>query len=82
MCVWRNHSPIETYREGKRAERGEATLEEAALALRVIEATVRRMIADKTLQARQLCKGAPWIILVTAIKREDVRRVPDMRIPG
>ena len=79
VCVWRNHRRIETYREGERAERGEATLEEAALALRVSEATVRRMIADKTLQARQLCKGAPWIILVADIEREDVRRAADTR---
>ena len=40
----RNHRGIAPYREGERAERGEVTLEQAAEALNVSEATVRRLI--------------------------------------
>ena len=50
---------IAVYREGERAERGEATLDEAAEALSVSPATVRRLIADSVLPASQQCKGAP-----------------------
>lgn len=79
VCVWRNHRRIEPYREGERSERGEATLDEAAAALNISEATVRRLIADKTLPAQQVCKGAPWIILVSDLQREAVRHAADAR---
>jgi hypothetical protein len=46
VCMLRNHRDIPPYREGERAERGEATLEEAAEILNVSEATVRRLIAE------------------------------------
>jgi helix-turn-helix protein len=53
---------ITPHREGERAERGEATLDEGAAALDVSAATVRRMINEGLLPAHQLCKGAPWVI--------------------
>ena len=62
VCWLRNHRSIPPYREGERAERGEATLEEAAAILKVSEATVRRLIQEKILPATQHCKGAPWAI--------------------
>jgi excisionase family DNA binding protein len=79
VCVWRNHRHIEPYREGERSERGEATLDEAATVLNISEATVRRLIADKTLPARHVCKGAPWVILIGDLQREDVQRAADAR---
>lgn len=59
VCMLRNHRGIAPHREGARTERGEVTLEEAAEALEVSEATVRRLIADEVLPAAQHCKGAP-----------------------
>jgi DNA invertase Pin-like site-specific DNA recombinase len=79
VCVWRNHRRIAPYREGERAERGEGTLDEAASTLNISPATVRRLISDGTLPARQACKGAPWIILVSDIASEAVVRAADAR---
>jgi len=79
VCVWRNHRHVEPYREGERRERGEATLDEAAVALNISEATVRRLIADGTLPAEQVCKGAPWVILTSDLESEAVVRAADAR---
>lgn len=79
VCLLRNHRGIAPYREGERSERGEATLEEAATTLKVSEATVRRLIADKTLPASQFCKGAPWVIRAADLELEDVRRAAQAR---
>jgi DNA invertase Pin-like site-specific DNA recombinase len=79
VCWLRNHRGITPYREGERAERGEATLDEAAAALDVSAATVRRMINEGLLLAHQLCKGAPWVIRADDLARPDVRRVADQR---
>ena len=79
VCWLRNHRGIAPYREGERAERGEATLEEAAEALKVSEATVRRLIADKVLPAAQHCKGAPWVIRAADLQDETVKRTADAR---
>jgi len=68
----RGHNEIAVYREGERAERGEATLEEAAEALSVSPATVRRLIADSVLPARQHCKGAPYVIRKADLERLEV----------
>ena len=79
VCVLRNHRRIPAYRDGERAERGELTLEEAAKVLQVSEATVRRLIKEKALAARQLCKGAPWVIRAGDLESEDVKRAADAR---
>lgn len=62
VCSLRNTHGIAPYRHGERAERGEATLDEAAAVLQVSPSTIRRMINRGTLAANQLCTGAPWII--------------------
>jgi excisionase family DNA binding protein len=79
VCWLRNHRAIPPYREGERTERGEVTLEEAAAALKVSEATVRRLIADKVLPATQYCKGAPWVIRVDDLQNEDVMLAAEAR---
>jgi len=79
VCTLRNHHRIEHYREGERAERGEATLNDAAEAVNVSQSTVRRLIKEGVLPARQLCKGAPWVILVSDLESDDVRRAADAR---
>ena len=73
VCSLRSHNAIATYREGERRERGEATLDEAAAALSVSPSTVRRLIKDGQLAARQLCKGAPWVIKSAELERADVK---------
>jgi DNA invertase Pin-like site-specific DNA recombinase len=75
----RNHREIAAYREGERQERGEATLDEAAQKLNVSPSTVHRMITTGILPARQLCKGAPWIIQATDLEREGVKQAADDR---
>jgi excisionase family DNA binding protein len=79
VCIVRNHRGIPPYREGERAERGEATLEEAAAVLKVSEATVRRLIQEKVLPATQHCKGAPWVIRAADLENETVKRAADAR---
>ena len=50
-------------------------LEEAAAHLAVSEKTVRRLIHDGVIAARQACKGAPWVIDATALP-DRVRDIP------
>jgi len=68
----RHHRGIAIHREGERAERGEATLDEAAEALAVSPATVRRLIVEGALPASQHCKGAPWVIRIADLRSADV----------
>jgi excisionase family DNA binding protein len=63
---------IAVYREGERAERGEVTLDEAAEVLAVKQATVRRLIVEGALPASQSCKGAPWTIRASDLRRAEV----------
>jgi DNA invertase Pin-like site-specific DNA recombinase len=77
VCSFRNHHGIAVYREGEWAERGEITLEAAANILDVSPMTALRMIRRGVLKARQLCKGAPWVIKaddVAAHRAEDQSR--------
>jgi DNA invertase Pin-like site-specific DNA recombinase len=73
VCSLRYGQNIAPYCEGERAERGEATIHEAGSALAVSPSTIQRMINDGILPAQHLCKGAPWIIRLSDLKREDVR---------
>jgi DNA invertase Pin-like site-specific DNA recombinase len=79
VCMLRNNRNIPPYREGERAERGEATLDGAAEKLKVSEATVRRLIAERILPAHQFCKGAPWTIRIEDLGLETVLRAADQR---
>ena len=79
VCSLRNQNTIEPYREGERAERGEVTLDEAAIVLNVSASTVRRLIEDSTLPAQQLCKGAPWVIRSSDLERTEVSQAAQAR---
>ena len=59
---FRSHPEIGVFREGEWAERGEITLLEAAQRLDVAPMTVHRMVTFGRLQAKQVCRGAPWVL--------------------
>ena len=73
VCTFRSHHGIPVYRDGERAERGELTLAETAAMLKVSTMTVSRMIRRGTIPARQLCKGAPWVIKLADLEQSDVK---------
>jgi excisionase family DNA binding protein len=79
VCSVRRQKDIAIYRPGEREERGEVTMEEAALALKISDSTVRRLINSGILPATQPCKGAPWVILKSDLARDDVRQNADAR---
>ena len=79
ICSLRHQYDIAVYRDGEHADRGEATIEEAATVLALSPTTIRRLIADGILPATQHCKGAPWIIRRADLDREEIRRQADMR---
>jgi len=70
---FRGDHRIAAYRAGEREARGEITLEQAAEALQTSKMTVLRLIQSGRLPARQVCKGAPWIIQRNNLERPDVR---------
>ena len=62
VCSFRNGHDMAVYRSGEMAERGELTLTDAAERLGISRMTVLRLIADGTIEAAQVCKGAPWAV--------------------
>jgi hypothetical protein len=62
------------------------TMQQAAAALRVSEMVVRRLIAQKSLPAKQIVKFAPWMIERTHLElpsvRKEIRRVHEGRRTG
>jgi DNA invertase Pin-like site-specific DNA recombinase len=79
VCSLRNQKAIATYRDGERAERGEATLAEAAKFLDISLTTIRHLIEDGLLPARQHCRNAPWIVQCVDLEKAAVRREADRR---
>jgi DNA invertase Pin-like site-specific DNA recombinase len=71
--LFRNDHHLLAYREGERADRGELMLDEVVQELRVSKMTVIRMIHTKTLPARQVCPGAPYLILRKDLELPGVR---------
>src|SRR5215470_3588179 len=68
VCTTRCHHAIEVHREGEREARGELTVSEVAVLLRVTDTTVLRLIRQKRLPATQVCANAvcanaPWVLL-------------------
>ena len=77
VCSHRNGHGVAVHRPGEMAERGELTLEDAAARLGTSKTTVLRLIADGTIDAAQVCKGAPWAIpkaRIDALEGTDFRR--------
>jgi DNA invertase Pin-like site-specific DNA recombinase len=79
VCSLRYQNGIPTYRDGERVERGEVTLNEAATALGIGLTTIRHLIEEGLLPAKQLCKNAPWIVQRADLEMPDVRREADRR---
>ena len=59
---------VKVYRKGEHRERGELTLEEAVERLSAGPALLRRLIRARVVAARQICKGAPWVIAEKALE--------------
>jgi hypothetical protein len=74
--LFRNDHHLLAYREGERVDRGELMLNEVVDELGVSKMTVIRMIHTKTLPARQVCPGAPYIILRKDLELPGVRSAP------
>ena len=73
---FRNGHDVAVYRSGEMAERGELTLTDAAERLGISKMTVLRLISAGTIEATQVCKGAPWAIpeaRVDALCNTDLR---------
>ena len=64
---FRKHHRVPVHRPGEMAERGELTVNEAASRLKIGRMSVLRLIASGTIEARQVCKGAPWVIPETQL---------------
>ena len=62
VCSFRNNRRIPVYHAGEQRERDEFTLAEAAERLGVGVRKAYRIIYSGTIPAKQLCKGAPWVI--------------------
>jgi excisionase family DNA binding protein len=71
--LFRNDHHLLAYRDGERIERGELVLDEVARELGVSKMTVIRMIHTQTLPARQVCPGAPYVILRQDLELPGVR---------
>ena len=65
--VFRSRHGIPVYRKGERQERNELTQTEAAERLNISARTMNRLIRSGTVPARQICKGAPWVIVADAL---------------
>jgi DNA invertase Pin-like site-specific DNA recombinase len=74
--LFRNDHHLLAYREGERADRGELMLDEVVEELGVSKMTVIRMIRTNTLPARQVCPGAPYVVLRKDLELPGVRPVP------
>src|SRR5690348_15263971 len=74
--LFRNDHHLSAYHEGERLDRGELMLNEAARELGVSKMTVIRMIHTKTLPARQVCPGAPYVIRRQDLELPGVRSMP------
>ena len=77
VCSHRNGHGVAAHRPGEMAERGELTLKDAAARLGTSKTTVLRLIADGTIDAAHVCKGAPWAIpkaRIDALQGTDFRR--------
>jgi hypothetical protein len=79
VATLRNIYGIAVYREGERAERGEATLDETTERVAVSPATVRRLIVEGVLPASQICNGAPWVICIADIQLAEVVSASERR---
>ncbi len=79
VCRLRKTNGISVYQEGERRERGEITLDEAADILNVSRATAYRLITGGVLPAQQLCSGAPLIIRLDDVQKDNVRCEADAR---
>lgn len=81
LRAFRSHHNIPVYREGERQDRGELTVGEAGSLLSIGETKVWRLIRHKILPARQVCEGAPWVILKKDVESNIVKEAAYRPLP-
>ena len=69
------------YREGERLDRGELTVYETSDKLGIGKTKVWRLIQHKILPAKQVCPGAPWIILKKDLESEKIIEAANAKLP-
>lgn len=67
VCTFRNCNNIIAYKKNEHHSRGELNVVEVSEALEIPSYTVRRLIKNKLLPAKQVCKSAPWVIKKEAV---------------
>ncbi len=81
LRAFRNNNNIPVYREGERQEREEFTVDEASAKLGIGSTKVWRLIQHKFLPARQVCRGAPWIISKKDLESETAKKAAQSKLP-
>ena len=81
LRAFRSNNKIPVYQEGEKQERKELTVEEASIKLGIGKTKVYKLIKNNLLPARQVCTGAPWIILKTDIESEEVKKAVHSKLP-
>lgn len=71
----RNHHKFPTYVSNAEISRPFLTLEEAAAELQINPSTVRRLIKNNVITAKQVISCAPWQIDKSELKKESVKMV-------
>jgi hypothetical protein len=75
---FRSMHNIACYREGEIEDRGEMKVIDVVKELNVSQKTVYRLINRNILPAKQVCKGAPWMIQRKDLKSDKVMRAVEM----
>lgn len=64
---FRNEHKIAVYKKDEHHQRGELTIIEVSEKLKISQQTIMRLIKRQILPAKQVCKGAPWIVEEKAV---------------
>jgi DNA invertase Pin-like site-specific DNA recombinase len=71
----RNHHKFPTYNPSAESTHCFLTLEKAAEELQVSQATIRRLIRNKVIVAKQVISCAPWQIQKSELEKESVKNI-------
>jgi DNA invertase Pin-like site-specific DNA recombinase len=78
IVSFRSVHKIPRYRKGEIEDRGEMKVIDVVKELNVSPRVVYRLIKKNILPAKQICKGAPWIIRMQDLKSEKVMKAVNL----